>query len=144
MTSDPDGAPPVFVPHLKHNRVLHERVILLSIVTEHEPLVSRKRRIVARKFGHGIHQVTAHYGFMQSPNVRDVLLRAKAAGVPCGDETEATFYLGRETLLLDGDAKMMRWRKALFAYFSRNARPATSFFRIPPDRVVELGMQIQL
>jgi KUP system potassium uptake protein len=144
MTSNPNGAPPVLVHHVRHNRVLHENVILLSILTGHEPTVPGDKRIEMRKLGHGIHHVMAHYGFMQSPNVKELLLRAKRAGVPCSDETETTFYLGRETLLTDGDAKMMRWRKSLFAYLSRNARPATSFFRIPPDRVVEVGMQIQL
>jgi len=144
MTSNPKGAPPVLVHHVRHNRVLHENVILLSILTKHQPTVPSDKRIETRELGHGIHHVTAHYGFMQSAEVKEILLRAKRAGVPCSDETEATFYLGRETLLTDGDAKMMRWRKSLFAYLSRNARPATSFFRIPPDRVVEVGMQIQL
>ncbi len=143
MTSNPRGAPPVLVHHVHHNRVLHENVILLSIITEHEPQVSPERRVEVREIGHGIHHVTAHFGFMQSASVKEILLRTKAAGVPC-DFEEATYYLGRETLLVDGDAKMMRWRKALFAYLSRNARPATAFFQIPPDRVVELGMQIQL
>ena len=144
MTSNPRGAPPVLVHHVRHNRVLHENVILLSIITEHAPTVPGDERIETREIGHGIHHVTAHYGFMQSPSVKELLLRAKRAGVPCSDESETTFYLGRETLLIDGEAKMMRWRKSLFSFLSRNARPATSYFRIPPDRVVEVGMQIQL
>jgi KUP system potassium uptake protein len=143
MASNPKGAPPVLVHHVKHNKVLHENVILLSILTEHEPVVAKERRVETREIGHGIHHVTARFGFMQSPSVKEILLRAKAAGVPC-DYEEATYYLGRETLLVDGDAPMMRWRKGLFAFLSRNARPATAFFQIPPDRVVELGMQIQL
>jgi KUP system potassium uptake protein len=143
MTSNPRGAPPVLVHHVRHNKVLHENVVLLSVQTEHAPVVPGDRRVEVSELGEGLHLVIAHYGFMQSPNVKEILLRAKKRGVVC-DFDETTFYLGRETLLTEGDSKMMRWRKILFAFLSRNARPATMFFKIPPDRVVEIGMQIQL
>jgi KUP system potassium uptake protein len=143
MTSNPRGAPPVLVHHVRHNKVLHRHVILLSVQTEHAPVVPGDRRVEITELGHGLHLVVAHYGFMQSPNVEEILQRAKERGIAC-DLGDTTFYLGRETLLTDGDSNMMRWRKILFAFLSRNARPATMFFKIPPDRVVEIGMQIQL
>jgi KUP system potassium uptake protein len=144
MTQSPKGAPWVLTHHVRHNKVLHENVILLSIQFEHEPKVPGDKRVVVTKLGEGVHHVQAHYGFMQSPRVKEILLRAKKAGVPCDDATETTFYLGRETLLTEGDSAMSKWRKVLFAFLSRNARPATTFFQIPPDRVVEIGMQVQL
>jgi len=144
MTQSPKGAPWVLTHHVRHNKVLHENVILLSINFEHEPVVPGDERIRVTPIGHGLHHVQATYGFMQSPSVKEILLRAKRAGVPCHDAADTTFYLGRESLLTDGDSRMMKWRKVLFAFLSRNARPATTFFRIPPDRVVEIGMQVQL
>ena len=145
MTQNPSGAPWVLTHHVRHNKVLHKNVILLSIRFEHEPKVPRNKRVEVTKLGDGIHHVQAKYGFMESPKVKDILLLAKKAGVPCDDvDADTTFYLGRETLLTDGDAPMMKWRKILFAFLSRNARPATIFFKIPPDRVIEIGMQVQL
>jgi KUP system potassium uptake protein len=143
MTSNPDGAPPVLLHHVKHNKVLHEHVILLSIVTDRVPEVAPEDRIFAKDLGDGIHHVTARYGFMQTPSVREVLARCAERDFATSVAT-ATFYLGRETLLTDGHSGMMKWRKVLFAFLSRNARPATHFFGIPPDHVVEIGMQIQL
>lgn len=143
MTSNPDGAPPVLLHHVKHNKVLHEHVILLSIVTDRIPEVEPDDRIRTNDLGEGIHHVTARYGFMQSPSVREILARCAERGLATSVAT-ATFYLGRETLLTDGHSGMMKWRKVLFAFLSRNARPATHFFGIPPDHVVEIGMQIQL
>ena len=143
MTSNPDGAPPVLLHHVKHNKVLHEQVVLLSITTEHVPEVPAEERITVRDLGHGMYQVSARYGFMQSPNVREILRKSQTAGVE-HDLASTTFYLGRETLLSRGDSKMSRWRKSLFSFLSRNARPATHFFNIPSDRVVEIGMQVQL
>jgi KUP system potassium uptake protein len=144
MTSNPDGAPPVLLHHFKHNKVLHEKVVLLAIATHHEPEVPGSERIQQiRDLGHGFHQVTAAYGFMQMPNVIEVLQRCAARGLVT-DRNDTSFFLGRETLLITERPGMARWRKALFAFLSRNARPANAFFRIPPNRVVELGTQIEL
>lgn len=172
MTSNPDGAPPVLLHHFKHNKVLHERVVLLSIATKHTPEVPPEERIVVmRDLGDGFFQVTAAFGFMQSPNVQEALLIArkkadfrraeKAAGNPdatgaaaawkpsAGDlvgelADDISFFLGRETLIERKNRKMASWRKKLFIFLSKNARPANAFFRIPPNRVVELGTQIEL
>jgi KUP system potassium uptake protein len=143
MTSNPDGAPPVLLHHFKHNKVLHEQVILLSVQTRHVPEVPPEQRVAIRELGEGFWQVTATYGFMESPDVIECLTRCNARGLPV-EPAAVSFYLGRETLLTTGRAAMARWRKVLFAVLSRNARPASMFFNIPPNRVVELGTQIEL
>jgi KUP system potassium uptake protein len=143
MTSNPDGAPPVLLHHFKHNKVLHEQVIMLSVMTEHQPEVPVSRRIAITKREEGFWQVVARYGFMETPNVMDVLRRCGEQGITV-NEADTSYYLGRETLLTSGRGEMARWRKALFAFLSRNARPANMFFQIPPNRVVELGTQIEL
>lgn len=143
MTSNPDGAPPVLLHHFKHNKVLHEQVILLSVQTRHVPEVPPAQRISVRELGQGFWQVTATYGFMESPNVIESLTLCNQRGLPV-DPLTASFYLGRETLLTTGRSSMAQWRKVLFSILSRNARPANMFFNIPPNRVVELGTQIEL
>jgi KUP system potassium uptake protein len=148
MTSGQGTAPPVLLHHLKHNKVLHERVVLASIVTEEVPRVSRKERLVVRGLGAGFYQVVGRYGFMQSPDV-PALLRSLPEGAIPGPafekaKDETTYYLGRETLLPTGPAKLARWRKRLFIVMSRNAQQASAFFGLPPNRVVEMGAQLQL
>ena len=143
MTSNPDGAPPVLLHHFKHNKVLHEQVILLSVQTRHVPEVPPSQRLTVRELGQGFWQVTATYGFMESPNVIESLTLCNQHGLPV-DPLTASFYLGRETLLTSGRSSMAQWRKVLFSILSRNARPANMFFNIPPNRVVELGTQIEL
>jgi KUP system potassium uptake protein len=148
LTSAAGGAPPVLLHHLKHNQVLHERVILLSIVTKDIPSVPEKDRIQCTELGEGFCTVLAHYGFMETPDV-PTILRALEPPPPRGlgikiNLMQTTFYLGRETLIATGRAKMARWRKKLFIVMTRNAQPATAFFGLPPNRVVELGAQIQL
>jgi len=143
MTSDASGAPPVLLHHLKHNKMLHERVLVMSLITEEDPYVPPETRLNVTDFGEGIWQVIGHYGFMETPNMPDLLARLPAHGIelkPAG----TSFYLGRETLIPTGPSKLARWRKRLFVVMSRNAQSAVSFFDIPPNRVVELGAQIQL
>ncbi|HXU71839.1 MAG TPA: potassium transporter Kup [Polyangia bacterium] len=143
MTSAAGGIPPVLLHHFKHNKVLHQQVVLLSVVTEDVPVVSGTERLDIEELGHGFYRVVAHYGFMQNPNVLKTLRRAQAKGLKCDPDT-TSFFLGRETLLVTGKGKMARWRKALFAFLSRNSRTATAFFGLPPNRVVEMGAQIEL
>jgi len=148
LTSAAGGAPPVLLHHLKHNQVLHERVVLLSIVTKDIPVVPEKERIKCVELGEGFYQVLAHYGFMETPDV-PAITRALAKPPPRGlgitvNLMQTTFYLGRETLIATGRSRMARWRKKLFIVMTRNAQPATAFFGLPPNRVVELGAQIQL
>lgn len=145
MTSNLDGAPPVLLHHFKHNKTLHEQVVLLSIGTLEVPDVPPAQRIAkVSELGHGFFSVRAVYGFMQTPNVQEVLMLCARAGLET-NLADTSFFLGKETLLIrTGKGKMARWRKVLFAYLSRNARPANAFFQIPPNRVVELGTQIEL
>jgi KUP system potassium uptake protein len=143
MTSNPNGVPPVLLHHVKHNRVLHEHVALLSVQTLTVPEVLSGQRATVVELGQGFFQVRAQYGFMESPDVPDILRRFARGAFPIG-EHEVTYYLGRETLLTTGPSRLARWRKRLFSLMSRNAQPATAFFNIPPNRVVELGTQVQL
>ena len=154
LTSDPTGVPPVLLHHLKHNKVLHERVTLMSLVTREVPLVAEEERLEVRELGEGFWLVVAHYGFMETPNVPEVLERMRTHG-RSQSMMETTFYLGRETLIpvkgrpRTGSAtdllsrRMPYWRKKLFIVMTNNARSATTFFGLPPNRVVELGAQIQ-
>lgn len=143
MSSNPEAAPTSLLHHLKHNKVLHEQVVLLSIVSKDVPRVISEERLAVEPFGQGFWRVIARFGFMETPNVPAVLARCGEYGLTTEPMT-TSFYLSRETLLTGGRSRMMRWRKALFAFLSRNARPATAYFRIPPNRVVEMGMQVEI
>ena len=142
MTPSTDGAPVVLLHHLKHNKVLHEEVILLSVQSAEVPDVDDAERVRVEPLGQGFFRVLATYGFMESPNVPEVLARARAFGIRAVP-AETSYILGRERLLPSGTSKMARWRKKLFVFMSRNARSATEFFALPPNRVVELGAQIE-
>ena len=142
MTSDPDGIPPVLLHHLKHNKVLHQRVLLMSVVTAGVPRVRESERETLRDLGEGFHHVVARYGFMETPDV-PALLRGLADHGLEVKLAETSFYLGRETLIITPRKTMARWRKQTFALLTRNAKSATAFFGLPPNRVVELGAQIQ-
>jgi KUP system potassium uptake protein len=143
MTSDPDGAPPVLLHHFKHNKVLHAQVLLLSVASADAPEVPNRERVAIEDLGLGFFRIRARYGFMQTPNVLAVLAACRANGLKI-DLNDTSYYLGRETLLRTGSSTMAGWRKALFAFMSRNARSATAFFGLPPNRVVEMGTQIEL
>jgi KUP system potassium uptake protein len=166
LTSVRGGAPPVLLHHLKHNKVLHEKVILLSVMGEEIPQVDEADRVKYRELGEGFCEVVAYYGFMETPDVPSMLqllTLEKGDGRKLRVEVMTTsFYLGRETLIpTDGKRaraaaqagpsaepvlprlKMARWRKKLFIFMTRNAQSATAFFGLPPNRVVELGAQIQ-
>jgi KUP system potassium uptake protein len=143
MTSSPDGIPPVLLHHVKHNKVLHEQVVLLSITTDQVPTVPVGKNFTVEDLGEGVFRVTARYGFMQSPQVPRLLAQCLGSGLFV-DLDDTSYYLGRESLLTSGRSRMPAWRKALFAFLARNSRPATHFFGLPPNRVVELGAQIQL
>ncbi|MDQ3698138.1 MAG: potassium transporter Kup [Gemmatimonadota bacterium] len=159
MTSDAAGAPVVLLHHLKHNKVLHEQVVLLSVIFVEVPEVPHAERVELTPLGQGFYRVVAQYGFMETPDVPEVLAwcAQKGLNVPL---PQTSFFLGRERLIplkyrktAKGDqpafqpsypgAPMSMWRRKLFALMSRNARSATEYFDIPPNRVVELGAQIE-
>ncbi|MCA9678739.1 MAG: potassium transporter Kup [Myxococcales bacterium] len=143
MASNVDGIPQVLLHHVKHNKVLHKQVVLLSIQTEGMPFVPGNDSLELNELGQGFYQVRARVGFMQEPRVPRILQRCSDRGLDY-NPGDTTYYLGRQTLLTTGKAHMARWRKTLFSFLTRNSRPPTSFFDLPPNRVVELGMQIEL
>jgi KUP system potassium uptake protein len=144
MYSNPATTPPALLHNLKHNKVLHERVVLLTIRTEEIPHVPASDRLRVEDLGHGFFRVVLTYGFMEDPNVPAALLLAKAQGLEFR-MMDTTYFLGRENLIATSRRRGMAvWREKLFAWMSKNSRAATSFFRLPPNRVVELGAQIEL
>ena len=150
MTSEAEGAPVVLLHHLKHNKVLHEKVVLLSIASAEVPDVDEAELLHIKELGQGFYRVEATYGFMETPNVPDVMRYCAARGLR-NRSSDTSFYLGRERLIPKRKPrepeqplpKMAMWRKKLFVFMARNARGATEFFGIPPNRVVELGTQIE-
>ncbi len=143
MTSNLQGTPPTLLHNLQHNKVLHERVVLLTVTTSDVPHVSGDNRATVDPLGHGFYRVTLRYGFMEEPNVPEALEEASARGFPL-DLNETTFFLGIETLLATRRPGLPLWRERLFVLIARNAMRANAFFKIPPERVVELGMQVEL
>lgn len=141
MTSNPQGTPPALMLNFQHHRAVHEKVVLLTVVTEEVPRVDASERVQVEPLPEGFVRVVAHYGFMESPDV-PLLLARKDTPTPPLQYT--TFFLGRETLLAESGRGMSRWRKELFSFMSRNAQRAIAFFNVPPDRVVEVGAQIEL
>jgi KUP system potassium uptake protein len=142
MTREPEGAPVVLLHHLKHNKVLHEKVVLLSILSEEVPEIPAAERITVKPLSQGLWRITARYGFMESTDVPAILERAREFGLEA-KPLDTSYYLGREQLLASGTTRLARWRKKLFVFMSRNSRSATAFYGIPPNRVVELGAQLE-
>jgi KUP system potassium uptake protein len=137
------GTPPALLQNLVHNKAMHERVVFLSVVTEPMPFISRRKRTELENLREGFHRITLHFGYMQDPDVPKALTGLEVGGKPI-DMMSTTFFLGRETLIPRGALGMSIWREKLFAFMSRNATSAMSFFRLPPNQVVELGAQIEL
>ena len=142
MTGNLQGTPPTLMHNLQHNKVLHERVLLLTVVTSEAPYVAEAERVQIETLGNGFYRLTIFYGFMQEPNIPSALTSIPAPTFRV-DMNDTTFFLGVETLITSKSG-MSRWRERLFALMSRNAVRATNFFRIPPERVVEIGMQVEL
>jgi KUP system potassium uptake protein len=143
LTSNVGVTPGVLLHYFKHSKVLHQNVILFTVENQRVPKVPAERMVEVRPLGEGFWQLIARVGFMQDPDVPAILDQASRLGLAASLD-DVSYYLGRETLLTGGRAPMARWRKALFAFLSRNARPATQFFHLPPNRVVEIGAQIEL
>ncbi|NYT39469.1 potassium transporter Kup [Sphingomonas sp. R-74633] len=143
MTSTPDGVPHALLHNLKHNKVLHDRVILLTVKIKDVPYVPDENRMIVDDLGRGFHRMILAYGFMQEADVPAALKQAST----CGAEfkmMETSFFLARQTLLASSRPGMMIWREKLFAWMLRNAESAMEFFRLPTNRVVELGSQVEI
>ncbi|WP_370452472.1 potassium transporter Kup [Corallococcus sp. CA054B] len=143
MTGNPEGTPPALLHNLKHNKILHEQVVLLTIIPEEIPHVVAQERVEVEPMEQGFVRVVARYGFMENPSIPDILKRCREKGLQF-QLMGTSFFLGRETLIPTKKPGMAVWREALFTWMSRNARSATAYFRIPPNRVVELGSQVEL
>jgi len=144
LTGNADYVPAALLHNLKHNKVLHEKVLFVTVNTLDEPEVSPENRAEIAEMSPGIYRVFLRYGFMESPNVPRALEGLRASkGLPY-DAMQASYFLGRETLVPALVPKMPLWRLWLFLVMARNAVPATEFFRIPSDRVVELGVRIAI
>ncbi|WP_434150488.1 potassium transporter Kup [Methylocaldum gracile subsp. desertum] len=142
MTSSREGIPPALLHNLKHNKVLHETVVLMTVTTENVPRVAPEKRREIRRLGAGFFRINLHYGFMEAANIPRVL-KSSSRDFDI-DISDTTFFLSRETIIPSTVPKMPLWRLKLFIGMSRNTSSAVSFFRIPPDRVVELGVQRML
>lgn len=143
MTSTAEGVPHALLHNLKHNKVLHERIVLLTVKIADVPFVRQAERVKLEHLGHGFHRLVLRYGFMEEPDVPAAL----ALVTGCGDKfkmMDTSFFLARQTLLPSSKPGMAIWREKLFAWMLRNAESAMEFFRLPTNRVVEVGSQVEI
>jgi KUP system potassium uptake protein len=143
LTSDPEVAPAALMHNLKHNKVLHERIILVSVRTEEVPRVAASARCETEKLSEDFTRITLHFGFMESPRVPAALVSLRKSGLKF-DIMTTSFFLGRRTLKMSVTSGMPKWQDGLYIALSRQATNATDFFAIPSDRVVELGAQVTI
>jgi len=143
MTSSASGVPHALLHNLKHNKVLHERVILLTVRIEDVPYVPEEKRIETKDYGSGFYRLLIRYGFMEEINIPSALAKLKGIGDPC-KMMDTSFFLARQTLLASSRPGMAIWREKLFAWMLRNAESAMEFFKLPTNRVVELGSQVEI
>ncbi len=143
MTMSPDGTPSALMHQIKHNHVLHEKIVILSIRSLDIPFAPPDQRLELEDLGQGFYRLLGFYGFMEAPDAPEFLRLARRRGLVT-TPMETTYFLGRETLLTSGKTKMMGWRKMLFALMARNAQTAPAYFGIAPGRVIELGIQIEI
>ncbi len=143
MYGSADGTPPALVHNLAHNKVLHEKIVFLNVVTLDVPHVPPSERVTMKRLGKGFHGVVARYGFTDDPDIEDVLAACRAKSLEIRMEG-TTFFLGREILVASERPGMAEWRERLFAFMSRNAQRATVFFKIPANQVFEVGAQVEL
>jgi KUP system potassium uptake protein len=143
MAGNPRSTPPALLHNLRHNKVLHEEVAVLTIITEEVPRVARDEKVEVQILGEGFWNIRAHFGFMEEPNVPYVLALAREKGAEF-DLDEVVFFIGRERIVPDRRPLMTPWREALFSFLSLNATGATRHFKLPPDRVMEIGQQVEV
>jgi KUP system potassium uptake protein len=143
LTANASRTPAAFLHNLKHNKVLHERIIILQVETVDVPRVAEANRVEVERLGKGFYTVIARYGFTEQPDIPDALRACRPHGIAY-DEMETSFFLGRETLVPSQHSKLGRWRRDWFISLSHSASATKTFFRIPPNRAIELGNQIQI
>jgi KUP system potassium uptake protein len=143
MTSQPKGIPHALQQNMKHNQVVHERSLFLTVAIENVPYVPPDEQVTVQDLGHGFFRVTLHRGFMEEMNVPEGLERVGGIGAPL-DPEETSFFLSRQTPLATDIKGMAIWRERLFAWMMRNAESPLGFFCLPPHRVVDLGAQVKI
>lgn len=143
MAGDPSGIPVPLLHNLKHNKVLHERVAILTIQTKDEPFVPKKDRVIIQEIIPNLYRIIVYYGFMETPKMKHILEACRQRDIHF-NVTETTFVLGRETILPSTAPGMSLWREKLFAIMSKNAQRPTAFFKIPPNQVIEVGIQVEI
>ena len=143
LTGRPDKVPAALVHNRTHNKVLHSDTVLLHIRTEDIPRVPNSEKVDVERLGGGFSRITAHYGFMEEPKIDNILALSREQGLEIKAE-EASFFLGREKLSMGEKPRMRPWRSSLFSFMSRNAMDSSSFFGIPPDRIIEVGVRLEL
>ncbi|MRR35864.1 potassium transporter Kup, partial [bacterium] len=143
LTVSPAGTPPALLHHVKHNDVLHSKVVLFSMMTVDIPAVPESERLTVEDLGQGFYRLVARFGYMEKPDVPTIMKLASRPGLRTNPAV-TTYFMGRETILTSGHSRMMGWRKAFFAFMSRNAQSPMAYFGIQPNRVIEIGAQIEL
>jgi KUP system potassium uptake protein len=143
MTSSASGVPHALLHNLKHNKVLHERIFLLTVRVEDVPYVHDDKRVEVSDYGSGFYRVVLRYGFMEEVDVPTALAQLEGCGTTC-KMMDTSFFLARQTLLPASRPGMAVWRERLFAWMLRNAESAMEFFKLPTNRVVELGSQVEI
>jgi len=143
MSATPKGIPSALTQNTEHNHVLHEKVVILTIMTEEVPHISYKERATVEEVAPGFFRVLARYGFMESPHVPLLLQRCQEFGLEV-DLENATFFLGRETLIASNKTEMPKWQEKIFAFMAQNAQRATDYFKIPSDRAIEIGTVVDM
>lgn len=143
MSGDTTGIPVPLLHNLKHNKVLHERVALLTIQTKDEPYVPKKERAVISEIIPNLYRIVVYYGFMETPKMKHILEACRQRDIHFNVQ-DTTFVLGRETILPSSIPGMSIWREKIFALMTRNAQRPTAFFKIPPNQVIEVGIQVEI
>lgn len=138
-----EGTPLALLHNLKHNKVLHKRVVILTVITDEAPHVPRNNRIQVEELAESFYRVTGHYGFMEDPNIPELIAACKDHGLDIAPN-HITYFLSRETVIPTPRRGMVLWRERLFRVMAQNSQSATAFFRLPANRVVELGMQVEI
>ncbi len=144
MNGNATRTPPALLHNIEHNKILHERILFVTVKTRPIPYVEAHERMIYQPLNNGFSRLKIYYGYMEEPDIPKILSELKARKFVF-DPAETTYFLGRETIIATKKySGMARWREKLFAVMTKNARSATSYFKIPPDRVVELGEQIEI
>jgi KUP system potassium uptake protein len=143
LAPEPGTVPNAMLHNLKHNKVLHERNAMLTVETVDTPIAENDERVEVESLGDEFYRVTLRFGFAEDPDVPNMLETVTVCGMPF-DMMDTTFFLSRESIVATDRPGMALWRDKLFAFMSRNAIPATAFFQIPGNRLIELGTQVEI